>query len=407
MSVHFGHFTIPGYECSGRRRRVLIQVDQEVSQTGVVRDMSLPKVARQHRQACFEVLGSVLVVFVLWLTVPAPDLGLRFTQIMLGIVAITGVGLRRLCPRTAFLLALISTGAATVIGLTADPLLLAGVALNSVATNRGRRAFPPLLLGVVFGGLLLALFFGVDGAGDDMRGALFGGITLCGAWALGVKASEARRLAAVNATMEERMRLARDVHDVLSHSLGAIGVQAGVAAHIDGLSREQLRSTLRDVEQLSRSSITELKSLLSATRGMEDVAISTSTLKELLAETARTGEQSGVLISIEATGIQDLPVAHSATVHRVVQEAVSNTIRHSDATKCSITVRTTKDVVAIKVTDDGHGDDSDSPAGFGLRGMQERVNLLGGTFHAGNRQSGGFEVAVLLPLAKREDGNNE
>ncbi|PQZ93730.1 hypothetical protein CQ018_08735 [Arthrobacter sp. MYb227] len=365
------------------------------------------KAGQQLKRIMLQVLASIMVVLVLWVTIPAPDLTLKITQIALGIVAITGVGLRHLYPRTAFSLAFVSTVVAMALGLTVDPLLLAGIALNSVAARRGRRAFAPWMLGVAFAGAFVALFLDVAGSEDDMRTVLFSGITLCVAWAMGVKTRTARDLIAANAAIEERMRLARDVHDVLSHSLGSIGVQAGVAAHVDGLSQVQLRSTLREIEQLSRSSIAELKTLLSMTRGTDDTAAFAADLSDLLADTARTAEQSGVLTSITATGIEDLPVAHHITTHRIVRESVSNMMRHSGATRCDIEVIATERSVAITVTDNGCGDIPHVHEGFGLLGMQERVDLLGGTFHAATSDTGGFEVSAVLPLAQCEDGEHE
>lgn len=354
-----------------------------------------------------EVLASTLVVLVLWMTIPAPDPAFKVTQITLGVVAITGVGLRHLYPRTAFMLAFVSTVVAAVLGLTVDPLLLAGIALNSVAAQHGRRAFAPWMLGMVSAGAFISLFLNVAGSEDDMRNVLFSGITLCVAWALGVKTRTAQQLIAANAAIEERMRLARDVHDVLSHSLGSIGVQAGVAAHVDGLSQVQLRSALREIEQLSRSSIAELKRLLSTTRGTDDESAFAAALPDLLAETAHTAKQSGVLTTITATGIENLPAAHRVTSHRIVREAVSNMIRHSGATRCDIRVHASDRSVSVTVTDNGRGDISHVNGGFGLMGMQERVNLFGGTFHAGTVPAGGFEVSAVLPLAHGEDGDNE
>lgn len=354
-----------------------------------------------------EVLASTLVILVLWVTIPAPDLALRIAQITLGVVAITGVGLRHLYPRTAFTLAFVSTVVAAVLGLTVDPLLLAGVALNSVAAQHGRRAFAPWMLGVAFAGAFISLFLNVAGSGDDMRNVLFSGITLCVAWALGVKTRTGQQLIAANAAIEERMRLARDVHDVLSHSLGSIGVQAGVAAHVEGLSQVQLRSALREIEQLSRSAIAELKTLLSTTRGRDDEAAFAAALPDLLAETAHAAEQSGVLTTITATGIENLPTTHRITTHRIAREAVSNMIKHSGATKCDIKVTATDRSVTVTVTDNGRGDISNGNGGFGLMGMQERVNLLGGTFHAGTLETGGFEVSAVLLLAQHVNGDNE
>lgn len=353
-----------------------------------------------------EVLASTLVVIVLWMTVPAPDLPLRIIQTTLGVVAITGVGIRHLYPRTAFMLAFVSTVVAAVLGITVDPLLLAGFALNSVAAQHGRRAFAPWMLGVALAGAFISLFLNVAGSEDHMRTVLFSGITLCVAWAMGVKTRTAQQLTAANAAIEERMRLARDVHDVLSHSLGTIGVQAGVAAHIEGLSQVQLRSTLRDIEQLSRSSIAELKTLLSTTRGTDEEAAFAGALPDLLAETAHAAEQAGVLTTVTAAGIEELPTTHCITTHRIVREAVSNMIRHSGATQCDIKVTATERSVAITVSDNGCGNIPHVNVGFGLVGMQERVNLLGGTFHAGTADTRGFLVSAVLPLDQCEDGDH-
>lgn len=391
----------------GPRRGVLIQFNHEDRRVEPSFENTQDTAGWQRKRIMLEVLASMLVVLVLWVTIPAPDLALRIAQITLGFVAITGVGLRHLYPRTAFTLAFVSTVVAAVLGLTVDPLLLAGIALNSVAAQHGRRAFAPWMLGVAFAGAFISLFLNVAGSEDDMRNVLFSGITLCVAWALGVKTRTAQQLTAENAAIEERMRLARDVHDVLSHSLGTIGVQAGVAAHIEGLSQVQLRSTLREIEQLSRSSIAELKMLLSTMRGTDDEDAFAAALPELLAETAHTAEQSGVLTTITATGIEELPAAHRITTHRIVREAVSNMIRHSGATQCDIKVAATDRSVAVTVTDNGSGDIPHVNDGFGLVGMQERVNLLGGTFHAGTGDTGGFVVSAVLPLAPCEDGEHE
>lgn len=396
-----------GVHIQGYWRGVLVRFNHEIRQVDVIHENSLRKAGQQRKQITHDVLASMLIVLVLWMTIPTPDPALRITQITLGVVAITGVGLRHLYPRIAFTLAFVSTVVAAVLGLTVDPLLLAGIALNSVAARHGRRALAPWMLGVAFVGAFIALFLDVAGSEDDMRNVLFSGITLCVAWALGVKTRTARELTAANAAIEERMRLARDVHDVLSHSLGAIGVQAGVAAHVEGLGQAQLRSALREIEQLSRSSIAELKTLLRATRGTEDDDAFAAALPELLAETAHTAKQSGVLTTVTATGIEKLPAAHRVTSHRIVREAVSNMIRHSGATRCDIKVHASDRSVSVTVTDNGRGDISHGNGGFGLMGMQERVNLLGGTFHSGTLPAGGFEVSAVLPLVHGEDGDNE
>lgn len=351
-----------------------------------------------------DIAASAAIVAVLWLTVPTLTLSLTITQIGLGLLAIIGVGLRRGRPRIGFALAASATVVAATLGLTADPLLLAGAALYSVAAVHGRRALPPWLIGGVVAMFAAAMFVNASGAEERMRYVLFGGIVLLGAWALGVNTRAARQLAARNAANEERMRLARDVHDVLSHSLGAIGVQAGVAAHLDGLSAEQLRATLREVELLARSSIAELRALLSATRNDADEATLASSLSDLLAETASSAEKSGVRTTVSTAGIEALPISHRVTIHRVVREAVSNVIKHADARRCDIDITATTMSVTVLVTDDGRGRQSAAGGGFGLPGMKERVSLLGGTLRTGNHERGGFEVCAVLPLERYAEG---
>ena len=134
----------------GPRRGVLIQFNQEDRRVAASFENTLVTAGWQRKRIMLEVLAATLVVLVLWVTIPAPDLALRITQIALGVVAITGVGLRHFYPRIAFTLAFISTVVAAVLGLTVDPLLLAGIALNSVAAQHGRRARIKVPLEILF-----------------------------------------------------------------------------------------------------------------------------------------------------------------------------------------------------------------------------------------------------------------
>ncbi|WGW13247.1 histidine kinase [Saxibacter everestensis] len=354
-------------------------------------------------QVARDVSASVLVVLALWLTTPTPTPALKAAQIGLGMLAIIGVSLRHRHPRIGFVLASVATVVASALGLTADPLLLAGVALYSVAAAHGRRAFPPWLASVVLTILLVTVFIDASGSEELMRYVLFSGIALIAAWALGVNTRIAKDRVATNAAIEERMRLARDVHDVLSHSLGTIGVQAGVAAHIDGLESEQLRATLREVESLSRSSIAELRTLLTVSRTEADEALLAAPLPDLLAETAQTANTAGVRTTLSTSGIEALPISHRVTVHRIVREAVSNAIRHSGASSCDIDVAVTSESLTLVVADNGQGELSDRRIGYGLAGMEERVALLNGTFRASNRPYGGFEVSAVLPLSPAKE----
>jgi signal transduction histidine kinase len=165
-----------------------------------------------------DIVLSTIVVLVLWLIVPAPTGPLRLTQIGLGVIAVIGVALRQRLNRLGFVLAATVTAAASALGLTDDPFLLAGAALYSVAATRGQRVLSPWSVGLVFTGLLASAVVTTTGFEERVQYVLFSSIVLMGAWALGVNTRTAKKLAVENAIVQERTRLARDVHDVLSHS---------------------------------------------------------------------------------------------------------------------------------------------------------------------------------------------
>lgn len=345
-----------------------------------------------------DALLAALLAAVLWFTVPAPTPTLQLVQGGLAALAVLGVGLRSQYPATGFALALGASLPAAWLGLTADPLLLASLALFPVAVARGRRALPPVLIWAITALLLLTALIDASGAALPLRQALLSGIAVAAAWALGVGTRQRRELSAKNAAHEERSRLARDVHDILSHSLGTIGVQAGVAAHVDGLSTERLRTILREIEDLARGGITELSVLLAATRAHPAALEHPALLSDVLTATAQTARSAGIPTRLELSDVDALPLAHRTVVHRIVREAVTNTIRHAGPCRCTITVAAAGDTVRLLVTDTGRGQSPHSPVGHGLTGARERVELMNGSFLAGAGASGGFRVEATLPL---------
>ncbi|WP_125100343.1 sensor histidine kinase [Leucobacter chromiireducens] len=378
-----------------------------MSEQGGPRDMLRAGSAGvSRRRATLTALGtlcfSATVFVMLWLTAPVSD-ELRAWQMVLGAVAVLGAVLSRWFPLGGALAAGVATAVGWALGATVDPFILASVGIFAVAERRESRRFPGWLLGAFAGIVVTALVLGsppdASGFEDRMRWTLLSAIVIAAAWVLGAHTGHARWEAAARARTEERLRLVRDVHDALSHSLGAIGVQAGVAAHVAALREPELRATLRDVESQARSSLRELKSLLQGERSAEPGSETASLpLTSLLRDTARTAERTGLEVELNGmAGVDALPAAIRMTVHRIVQEAVTNAVRHAEAStlRISATVRDTR--VEVTVSDDGIGAPAGVRAGHGLTGMRERVALVGGELCVASTPTG-LTLTARLPV---------
>jgi signal transduction histidine kinase len=210
---------------------------------------------------------------------------------------------------------------------------------------------------------------------------------------------------------QERLRIARDVHDVLAHTIAAVAVQAGVALDaLDAAEPEGAREAVRRIRALTTQARPELHSALESLRG-EDAARSApqpglGELPELVSAT-RSAE---LAVTLEiADGLDGSPpdaVAVDAavspvtamTVYRIVQEALTNTVRHAHATRVDVVVRAVDGAVVVEVCDDGCAAAGATPTqGYGLAGMRERAAAVGGSVASGPRKHGGFEVRAVLP----------
>jgi signal transduction histidine kinase len=341
-----------------------------------------------------------IAVFVgLWLTVTPDDVTARGVQLALGAVAVAGVMVSSRLPVLAVIVTAAATACAWLLGVTADPFVLTGFAVFRLAEARGGRRFPWWMFAGALVVVVASAIFGAEGAEDRFRGMLLSALVLSVAWVLGVRTREVRSEAAARSRAEERFRLARDVHDVLSHSLGTIGVQAGVAAHVTTLGTDELREVLRGVESGARSSLSELKALLQRERADIDVDdVASSPLSAALAGIARNAENAGVAVRLDAEeAIDVLPADVRTTVLRIVQEAVTNVIRHAAASSVVVTLDVSSETVAVSVEDDGQGSQGGIRPGHGLMGMHERVELLDGTLEIASSASG-FRVSAALPL---------
>ncbi|MFK4064562.1 sensor histidine kinase [Streptomyces sp. NPDC029674] len=217
---------------------------------------------------------------------------------------------------------------------------------------------------------------------------------------------EARRRVA-----EERLRVARDLHDLLAHSITLVGVQTSVAAHVlaadpDRLDRAAVAKALDDVADTCRAARGELRATLQVLRsGTEDDADEArEPLPGLdglpgLADAARTAGARVELAVAECRA----PAAVGAAAYRIVQEALTNVVRHAGpGITVRVSVRTQDAALCVRVADDGTGGrdlEAGHAPGFGLVGMRERARTVGGTLDAGPRPEGGFMVSAVLPLA--------
>lgn len=203
---------------------------------------------------------------------------------------------------------------------------------------------------------------------------------------------------------EERLRIARELHDVTSHTISVIALQAAAATEaIDRAEgREQVRTALRAIRTASRQAMAEMTAALGVLRPDRGVGLRRPMPGvDQLRELAGTLRGTGVLVDFVETGVaRALPPALDLTVYRVVQESLTNVLRHARADRAVVTVRFETGAVVVQVDDDGHGDGSATsppPDGHGLAGMTERVAAVGGRLRVGAGPSGGFQVVAWLP----------
>jgi len=299
-------------------------------------------------------------------------------------------------------------------------ILGAAVLVYLVALRRpGPRWMPTRVIGALSAvGLLLVAFSGPAGWLPPPSARMIATTVLAlsvlgAAWAIGRAIRErrayTRRAAeelAARAVAEERLRIARDLHDTVAHSLSLITVKAGVAAHVAAIRPEEVTDALRVIENSGRGALDEIRQLLSLLRteadpAERDPAPGLDRVPDLVPAAA----EAGVEVRLETAGLEEVPADVGRAGYRIVQEAVTNVIRHAAPTRCSVRLSGDREGLAIEVADQGPGPRT-SPAGtsgtgHGLIGMRERVALYGGEFTAGQAPGGGFLITARLPYPTR------
>jgi signal transduction histidine kinase len=358
------------------------------------------------------IVAGVLLVWALLDALFAHGPGSRWERVVFAVVTTVPIVFRRRAPLAVAVVlaaAMVAWANAAMVaesGTMPFPSLL--VMLFSVALYERR------LLPAVTGGLLLvgSMFYALEsnynGGLGASNAAIFAFFT-CGAWGSGrliLRRAEQAQLAyadterlARSAVVEERARIARELHDVVAHSISIVAVQAGAAEELLDRDPERARAHLHSVSNTAREAMTEMRRVLDVLR--EDDAPHAplpglSRLDDLVTEARAAGVEVDV---VEEGERPRLPAGVDLVVFRIVQEALTNVRKHAEGARASVRLSYTRRALEIDVRDDGEMASSvPRPGGHGLIGMRERVALFGGTLDAGSVDGGGFRVRAVLPL---------
>jgi signal transduction histidine kinase len=325
---------------------------------------------------------------------------------------------RRRWPRTV--LGVVAVASAATMTLSHSPVLPYSVAfvMYLVPLRFARRQALWLL-----GGALAVLGLGLAGFAVASHGIWGPGgaraassllaqsyVLVAGSWAIGYAVRQQRAYQAAEARREagqERARIARELHDVVAHSLSLIAVQAGVASWVAGAKPEEAARALSSIEEISRGALREMRALLGVLRVEPDSGAAAdgaalepapglADLDELAARISATGVS--VRVTVHGARAELLPGLDLAA-YRVIQEAVTNVVKHAGAASCQVSVRYSPEQLLVEITDDGSRvPPAGRAAGHGIVGMRERVEMYDGEFSAGGRPSGGFGVSARFPL---------
>jgi len=330
------------------------------------------------------------------------------------LIALASVALafRRRAPVAVLLVVFGTVFAYEAFGYANGPMWLFLVVALLNAVIRGAR-WPAAA--VVLVGFLV--FPWLDDVLRDGHRPTFASLAALGAWLLillGIgeavrirreRAAEAVRIREeeeLRRASEERLRIARELHDALGHHLSLISVQAGVALHVNESLPEEVRGSLSAIKGASKEALTELRSVLEILRqdGERAPRSPMSTLSRL-DELVTQARAAGIEVHAEIDGeVRPVPFGVDVASFRIIQEALTNVTRHARSATATVRVTYGEDDLTVEVLDDGRGAPS-PPAtggGKGLVGMRERATALGGAFEAGPRPEGGFRVWARLPL---------
>jgi signal transduction histidine kinase len=366
----------------------------------------------------------------------------RWAVALLVAAGVLPAAVRRRWPAAALAVVVVSWAVATALSVSPGPALAAAFVMYVIPLQFPRQAALRLLAGtlaVLTAGLaaFAVVPHGIYGTGGaDQAGGLLleNGLLVTAAWvtgyavrlqrahAAGLREQADRRAReelaeARRARSEERLQIARELHDVTAHSMSLIAVQAGVANYVVAAHPEEAARALSSIEETSRGALREMRALLSMLRAEDDAEGNDAAgngaaasppeaglgpapgLADLASLAERTAE-AGVRVDLEIRGDRSrLPAGLDLAAYRVVQEAVTNVIKHAATDCCRVAVGYQQDALTLEITDGGSGAGAGPAAGHGITGMHERVAMYGGDFGAAPLPGRGFRVTARFPLA--------
>jgi signal transduction histidine kinase len=366
--------------------------------------------------------------------------GPRFVMPTAGVAVITvaatlPVAVRRLWPLPVLAVVTVAVGALTAVGrapLTSD--LMLGMAAYMAAVRLSRTAAVVSLVATeaaIVAGLLTAA-----ATARTQNVVLHSMLAAAAMWFVGYGVRERRRYRAGlaeqaaqrqraeaeharHALQEERLRIARELHDVLAHTLSVVTVQAGVGRRVGATRPAETMRALGAVEEASRGALDELRRMLCLLRSDDEPGDAVAALAPApglgdLGSLAAMVRDAGTPVMMDLTGdVTVLPPVASLTAYRIVQEALTNVVRHAPGAEATVRVGIGLAGVRIEVTDSGRAGTGRTPQaasgavggeGHGIAGMRERAAIFGGTVDAGALPRGGFRVAAFLPVAQAAAG---
>jgi signal transduction histidine kinase len=295
--------------------------------------------------------------------------------------------------------------------LSRDPQIIAGpigyfCALYALTVWSSARAFA-----IGLGSIVAADLASSAGPGGSLKNSVpFTVVTvvvmLLVRWVIGDRerraqlAERERDVVAREAVVEERARIARELHDVIAHNVSMMVVQAGAERRVLREEQAPTREVLETVEQIGRGALTEMRRLVGMLRSDADESLAPQPGLDDLTALVSQVREAGLPVELRVVGEpRELPAGIELSAYRIVQEALTNALKHAGEARAEVHVRYGPDSLELEIVDDGTTAAAERPSGgHGLVGMRERVALYGGRLDAGRRSGGGFAVRVLLPI---------
>jgi signal transduction histidine kinase len=278
----------------------------------------------------------------------------------------------------------VSVGSAVVAAGAGVLIALLGVPSASSVADGGRQGVPLAAIAVPLVTIIAWLI------GNSIRQAQ-------------AQAELMRAQAAAQTALAERLRIARELHDIVAHSIGIIAFQAGAARRVFDARPGEAREALAAIEATSRETLSGLRRMVTGLRragpepGPGPAALGPAPGLADIERLAATTLDAGVKVDVDWRGRREpLPADIDWSAFRIIQEAVTNVVRHAGADSCQVVIDRQDGQLSIEVTDSGRG--GPAGTGYGITGMRERAALLGGDLSAGPRPGGGFRVAARLPV---------